>query len=134
MKAQKASAAIDPQTLLAGIARRYKPGEVAISFSGAEDVVLIDMAHRAGVEIADRPTGRAPLEQPRPAGLHAARQRRDQPQTCDNYPTHRRPPKPRIHRRMSIYERRKPGKNPTKAKRHPSGVPPISFRCRNVSG
>jgi len=51
MKAQKASAAIDPQTLLAGIARRYRPGEVAISFSGAEDVVLIDMAHRAGVEI-----------------------------------------------------------------------------------
>ena len=33
------------------IARRYKPGEAAISFSGAEDVVLIDMAHRAGIEL-----------------------------------------------------------------------------------
>ena len=50
MDAQKASAGVDPQTRLVQIARRYKPGEVAISFSGAEDVVLIDMAHRAGLE------------------------------------------------------------------------------------
>ena len=51
MEAQKSSAGIDPQSLLVQIARRYKPGEVAISFSGAEDVVLIDMAHRAGIEL-----------------------------------------------------------------------------------
>ena len=51
MEAQKASAGVDPQSLLAEIARRYKPGEVAISFSGAEDVVLVDMAHRAGLAL-----------------------------------------------------------------------------------
>lgn len=51
MEAQKASAGVDPQSLLADIARRYKPGEAAISFSGAEDVVLVDMAQRAGLEL-----------------------------------------------------------------------------------
>lgn len=51
MEAQKASAGVDPQSLLAEIARRYKPGEAAISFSGAEDVVLVDMAQRAGLEL-----------------------------------------------------------------------------------
>ena len=51
MEAQKASAGTDPEALLVEIARRYSPGEAAISFSGAEDVVLIDMAHRAGIEL-----------------------------------------------------------------------------------
>ena len=51
MEAQKASTGVDPQSLLAEIARRYKPGEAAISFSGAEDVVLVDMAQRAGLEL-----------------------------------------------------------------------------------
>ena len=49
MDAQKASTGIDPIGLLTEIARRYRAGEAAISFSGAEDVVLIDMAHRAGL-------------------------------------------------------------------------------------
>lgn len=51
MDAQKASVVLEPQTLLRRIARRYGPGDVAISFSGAEDVVLIDMAHRAGLAL-----------------------------------------------------------------------------------
>ena len=51
MEAQKASTGVDPQSLLAEIVRRYKPGEAAISFSGAEDVVLVDMAQRAGLEL-----------------------------------------------------------------------------------
>ena len=51
MDAQKASIGDDSQSLLRHIAHRYRPGEVAISFSGAEDVVLIDMAHRAGLAI-----------------------------------------------------------------------------------
>ncbi|MDE0365925.1 MAG: phosphoadenylyl-sulfate reductase [Gammaproteobacteria bacterium] len=51
MEAQKASAGVDPRSLLAEIARRYKSGEAAISFSGAEDVVLVDMAQRAGLEL-----------------------------------------------------------------------------------
>ena len=60
MNAQQASARIEPQILLRQIARRYNPGEVAISFSGAEDVVLIDMAHRAGLafEVFSLDTGR----------------------------------------------------------------------------
>lgn len=51
MDAQKASTGIDPIGLLTEIARRYRAGEAAISFSGAEDVVLIDMAHRAGLPL-----------------------------------------------------------------------------------
>ena len=60
MNAQHTSARIEPQILLRQIARRYNPGEVAISFSGAEDVVLIDMAHRAGLafEVFSLDTGR----------------------------------------------------------------------------
>ena len=51
MDVQKASTGVDPQGLLVEISRRYRPGEVAISFSGAEDVVLVDMAHRAGLAL-----------------------------------------------------------------------------------
>ena len=60
MDTQKASAGVDPQSRLVQIAHRYKPGEVAISFSGAEDVVLIDMAHRAGLafDVFSLDTGR----------------------------------------------------------------------------
>ncbi len=60
MDAQKASINDDPQSLLRHIARRYQPGEVAISFSGAEDVVLIDMAHQAGLamDVFSLDTGR----------------------------------------------------------------------------
>ena len=60
MEAQKQGANIEPQALLRQIARRYGPGEVAVSFSGAEDVVLIDMAHRAGLafEVFSLDTGR----------------------------------------------------------------------------
>lgn len=39
-----------PQHLLREIASRFDPAQTAISFSGAEDVVLIDMAHRLGLE------------------------------------------------------------------------------------
>ena len=42
---------IGPQQMLRDIADRFSPGKVAISFSGAEDVALIDMAHRAGVRL-----------------------------------------------------------------------------------
>lgn len=52
MDAQTTQGGIEPQILLRQIARRYDPAEVAISFSGAEDVVLIDMAHRAGLAFA----------------------------------------------------------------------------------
>ncbi len=41
-----------PRQLLREIARRFAPERVAISFSGAEDVVLIDMAHREGLDFA----------------------------------------------------------------------------------
>ncbi len=60
MDAQKASVGIDPERLLAEIAGRYEPGAAAISFSGAEDVVLIDMAHRAGLafDVFSLDTGR----------------------------------------------------------------------------
>jgi len=64
MDAQTANFPIEPQALLRRIARRYKAGEVAISFSGAEDVVLIDMAHRAGLafEVFSLDTGRLHAE------------------------------------------------------------------------
>ncbi len=45
-----AAACNQPQNLLKKIAQRFDPIKVAISFSGAEDVVLIDMAHRAGLK------------------------------------------------------------------------------------
>ena len=41
-----------PRQLLREIAKRFAPERVAISFSGAEDVVLIDMAHREGLDFA----------------------------------------------------------------------------------
>ena len=50
MDFRKASAYRKPQHLLQEIASRFDPARVAISFSGAEDVVLIDMAHRAGLQ------------------------------------------------------------------------------------
>lgn len=50
MDFRKASAYHKPQHLLREIAARFDPARVAISFSGAEDVVLIDMAHRAGLQ------------------------------------------------------------------------------------
>ena len=50
MDFRKASAYHKPQHLLQEIASRFDPERVAISFSGAEDVVLIDMAHRAGLQ------------------------------------------------------------------------------------
>ena len=46
MDFQQASAYTEPQHLLRDIASRFDRKRVAISFSGAEDVVLIDMAHR----------------------------------------------------------------------------------------
>ena len=64
MDSRKASAGIETESLLRQIASRYEPGEVAISFSGAEDVVLIDIAHRAGLpfEIFSLDTGRLHAE------------------------------------------------------------------------
>lgn len=50
MDFRKASAYHKPQHLLREIAARFDRARVAISFSGAEDVVLIDMAHRAGLQ------------------------------------------------------------------------------------
>ena len=50
MDFRRASAYHKPQHLLQEIAARFDPARVAISFSGAEDVVLIDMAQRAGLQ------------------------------------------------------------------------------------
>ena len=50
MDFQPASAYTEPQHLLRDIASRFDRERVAISFSGAEDVVLIDMAHREGLD------------------------------------------------------------------------------------
>lgn len=52
MEPRKAIADLEPQRLLHEAARRFDPGRVAISFSGAEDVVLIDMASRLGLNLA----------------------------------------------------------------------------------
>ena len=53
-----------PQHLLREIASRFDPARVAISFSGAEDVMLIDMAHRLGLrfDVFSLDTGRLHLE------------------------------------------------------------------------
>lgn len=40
-----------PQQVLLNALSRFEPGRIAISFSGAEDVVLIDMAHRLGIPV-----------------------------------------------------------------------------------
>jgi len=49
MDSQQAIAYNEPQHLLRDIRRRFDSDRVAISFSGAEDVALIDMAHREGL-------------------------------------------------------------------------------------
>ncbi len=40
-----------PQEVIADAIGRFAPGRIAISFSGAEDVVLIDMAHQMGLDV-----------------------------------------------------------------------------------
>ncbi len=50
MKIQSAGVHTEPQRLLRDIASRFDRERVAISFSGAEDVALIDMAHREGLD------------------------------------------------------------------------------------
>jgi len=49
-----------PQDLLRDALERYERGRIALSFSGAEDVVLIDMVHRLGlsVDVFSLDTGR----------------------------------------------------------------------------
>ncbi|HEY5679192.1 MAG TPA: phosphoadenylyl-sulfate reductase [Pseudomonadales bacterium] len=53
-----------PQEVLADAVGRFAPGHIAISFSGAEDVVLIDMAHQLGlaVDVFSLDTGRLHAE------------------------------------------------------------------------
>lgn len=51
MDPRKASLHDTPQQLLKNVARRFAAHQAAISFSGAEDVVLIDMASHLGLEI-----------------------------------------------------------------------------------
>jgi len=40
-----------PEDILLDAASRFASDKIAISFSGAEDVVLLDMAHRLGIEV-----------------------------------------------------------------------------------
>ena len=47
---RKAVAHSEPQLLLRAAAARFDHDRIAISFSGAEDVVLIDIAHQMGLE------------------------------------------------------------------------------------
>ncbi|MDP6377269.1 MAG: phosphoadenylyl-sulfate reductase [Pseudomonadales bacterium] len=50
MEPRKASIHDDtPQRIIADAIQRYGEEELAISFSGAEDVVLVDMAHKLGL-------------------------------------------------------------------------------------
>lgn len=51
MDLRKASLHDTPQQLLKDVERRFAAHQAAISFSGAEDVVLIDMACHLGLEI-----------------------------------------------------------------------------------
>ena len=51
MDPRKASLHDTPQQLLKDVERRFAAHQAAISFSGAEDVVLIDMACHLGLEI-----------------------------------------------------------------------------------
>lgn len=41
-----------PEDILLDAAARFSADKIAISFSGAEDVVLIDMAHKLGLDLA----------------------------------------------------------------------------------
>lgn len=50
MEPRKALSHNEPQLVLQRAAERFDHDRIAISFSGAEDVVLIDMAHRLGLE------------------------------------------------------------------------------------
>ncbi|MFB3103712.1 MAG: phosphoadenylyl-sulfate reductase [Pseudomonadales bacterium] len=50
MEPRKALSHSEPQLVLHRAAERFDHDRIAISFSGAEDVVLIDMAHRSGLE------------------------------------------------------------------------------------
>ena len=60
MEPRKASNDHQPQQILLDAVSRFDHGSIAISFSGAEDVVLIDMAHQLGlsVDVFSLDTGR----------------------------------------------------------------------------
>lgn len=60
MDAKPAPAPRAPQDVLQDALQRYERGRIALSFSGAEDVVLIDMVHRLGlaVDVFSLDTGR----------------------------------------------------------------------------
>jgi phosphoadenosine phosphosulfate reductase len=60
MEPRQATANHTPQQVLKAALTRFDPGRIAISFSGAEDVVLIDMAHQLGlaVDVFSLDTGR----------------------------------------------------------------------------
>jgi phosphoadenosine phosphosulfate reductase len=60
MEPRQASTDLRPQQILLDAVSRFAPGSIAISFSGAEDIVLIDMAHQLGltVDVFSLDTGR----------------------------------------------------------------------------
>lgn len=60
MEPRQATTNHTPQQVLQSALSRFEPGRIAISFSGAEDVVLIDMAHQLGlaVDVFSLDTGR----------------------------------------------------------------------------
>ena len=51
MEPRQATTDHTPQQVLKDALQRFAHGKIAISFSGAEDVVLIDMAARLGIEV-----------------------------------------------------------------------------------
>jgi len=51
MEPRKASNERQPQQILLDAVNRFEHGRIAISFSGAEDVVLVDMAHQLGLQV-----------------------------------------------------------------------------------
>ena len=51
MEPRKASANQEPQQIVLDAVTRFDPGSIAISFSGAEDIVLVDMACQLGLEV-----------------------------------------------------------------------------------
>ena len=60
METRKTSNDDQPQQILLDAVSRFDPGRIAISFSGAEDIVLLDMAHQMGliVDVFSLDTGR----------------------------------------------------------------------------
>jgi len=60
MEANSARSERNPQDVLEDALERFERGRIALSFSGAEDVVLIDMVHRLGlaVDVFSLDTGR----------------------------------------------------------------------------